>query len=169
MKVYKTKLTFSWASDTPSGISSGNASQIIAKINVTNSANVAYQTATVKYMNFVISSTISNAAGTNRNIKVYKDSVSGTPLRTTIWYAAANLKSLTTSMVDVGFADVEIAAGATKSFFVVYDTTNAIATNSLSIYVDNAATSAVWTDGITANITAADVSTLPLLPKTLTY
>ena len=169
MKVYKTKLTFSWDSNTPSGISSGNASQIIAKINVTNSANVAYQTATVKLMNFVISSTISNAAATNRNIKVYKDSVSGTPLRTTIWYAAANLKSLTTSMVDVGFADVEIAAGATKSFFVVYDTTNAIATNSLSIYVDNAATSAVWTDGITANITAADVSTLPLLPKTLTY
>ncbi|MCX6799558.1 MAG: hypothetical protein NT091_00210, partial [Candidatus Falkowbacteria bacterium] len=161
MTVYRTKLTASWASDTPTGASSGSSAQTIAKINITNAANAGSYSATVSAMNFVISSTIVTAASTHA-LTVYKDAVGGTALATTN-YAASQVFSGTSALPAFTTA-TEIAAGATKLFIVTLNTSDAASTKNLSVYVDT--TGITWTDGTTSN---TNVKSLPLVPKTLTY
>ncbi|OIO52182.1 MAG: hypothetical protein AUJ11_00800 [Parcubacteria group bacterium CG1_02_44_65] len=160
-KAYKTKIIVAWASDTPTGASVGSASQLIGKINVTNVANSGAYSSTVELMNVTISSTINNTAV--RALKIYKDSVSGTALATTNYVAGTSWGA--SAITDANFTDTEIASGATKTFFLVLDTSDAANTKALSINI--AAAQIEWTDGVTASIT--DLSSLPLLSKTFTY
>ncbi len=163
--LYKAKLVTAWSSDTPSGAAGGSAAQTVAKFTITNLANAGTYSATVKSINFDLSTTISNTA--NRALTVYKDSVaSGNILVTTSWLASGNQNFGDTEITDAGFTDVSISSGQTRTFWVVLDTTNAAATKSLSIRIGSS--DIVWTDDATSSITAMDQD-LPLQYKTFTY
>ncbi len=182
--LYRAKLSIAWAGDTPSGASSPNAAQQIAKFNVTNTANAGGYAATVKYLNFALSSTISNTANTNRILTVYKDSVSTTALGSTTYnnlhMATATDSYTNTGFVDGDITDVDISSGGTKLFIVTLDTTPAASTKSLSVTVPNFNASyngdhqgagvfgISWSDGVTTTIVAND-NLLPLTYKTFTY
>jgi len=160
MEVFRTKLTVTWASDTPSGASAGAAAQTIAKINVTNSSNSGNYAATVKNMNFAISSTVT-AAGGSRQLDVYKSALGTTALANTTY---PNINFADSAITEANFTDVEIAAGTTKLFLVTLDTNDATSDENLSIYVDSS--DITWNDGV--NDTTS-IKSLPLTPKTITY
>ncbi len=169
MTVYKTKITVAFASDTPSGTAVGGDDATVARINITNSANAGNYAATIKTLNFAISQTgISNTG--DRELKIYKDSISGGNLLvTTSWLAVGNQNFGDTTIVDAvidgGMTDVEISAGATKLFIITMDTQNAGTNDALSVNV--VADDVEWSDGATGSITT--VNSLPLSAKTLTY
>ncbi len=182
--LYRAKVSIAWASDTPSGVASPSAAQTIAKFVVTNTANVGGYAATVKYLNFALSSTISNTVATDRVLTVYKDSLSTTALGSTT-YNDVSMAVATDSYTNTGFVngditDVEISSGASKTFYVTLDTTPAASTKSLSITIPNfnAAYQGAnqtpgvyglsWSDGVTTTIVAND-NLLPLTYKTFTY
>jgi hypothetical protein len=180
MTVYGTKLTAAWASDTPTGASTPQASQTVAKFVLTNASNVGNYAATVRYLNFAISTQgASKAINTRIDLNVYKDAVnSGNLVGTTSWAASddndlgdtamANTASTLAEGTTFGFTATEIAAGASKTFLVQLDTneTGFAVTESLSINM--AASDIAWRDGVgTSDITT--VNSLPLTSKTLTY
>ncbi|MBI4812717.1 hypothetical protein HY798_04790 [Candidatus Falkowbacteria bacterium] len=169
MTVYKTKVTVAFAADTPSGASVGGDDMTVAKINITNSANTGNYSANIAALNFAISQTdISNTA--DRELKIYKDSISsGNLLVTTNWVAAGNQNFGDTAITDAGMTDVEISAGATKLFIITMDTQNAGTNDKLS--VNMAAGDIIWDDNTdtTGTDDIATVDSLPLTPKTLTY
>lgn len=168
MTAYRTKITVAYASDSPSGASVGQEAPVVMKINITNTANVGNYPATIESLNFAISQTgVSKAAATARELKVYKESVSSGNLVGTTSFAAANNHNLSDSgFTDAGFTNVEIAPGATKTFFVTLDTRDAGADDAISIGLSE--TDVSWTDGSTTGITSVPDS-LPLASKTLTY
>lgn len=165
--LYRAKLSVAWASDTPSGASSGSASQTVAKFVVTNLANSGSYVVTIRYVNFNISTSISNASA-NRALTIYKDSLSTTALGTTSWAVAQSSEAnfADTKFVNSGMTDVEISSGASKTFLVTLDTTNATTGKTLSIQVGSG--DIYWTDGISDNLTSMGTD-LPLLLKTFTY
>jgi hypothetical protein len=167
MTVYRTKVSAAFASDSPTGAGVGNASQVIAKINITNSANVGNHTAIIKYVNLALSTAnISNTA--TRTLTVYKDSTSTTALGTTTFdlsWTPTQANFHNTDMTNAGLTDVEIASGATKLFIFTLDTSDAGTTDSLS--VNMAASDIGWNDS--AGTTITTVNSLPLQAKTLTY
>ncbi|MBA3047311.1 hypothetical protein KKC83_01500 [Patescibacteria group bacterium] len=165
MTVYRTKISVTWASDTPQGSSVGGDDYTVAKINITNSLNAGNYTATIAALNFAISHTgISLTA--NRELKIYKDSITtGNLLETTSWLGSATENFGNTAITDAGMIDAQISAGATKLFIITMDTQDAGSTDSLSINV--ASDDVTWEDSTTSDITS--VNTLPLQPKSLTY
>ena len=170
MTVYRTKLSVAWASDTPSGSAVGMSDATVAKIVVTNSANVGSYAATVKAMNFAISHTgISNTA--TRTLKVYKDTITiGNLVATTSWVASQNFgnTALTNGTSNTtNFVTTEISAGSTKTFIVLVDTSDAGSDDKFSIYMD--ASNMTWNDGTSGSSDITSVNTLPLSAKTLTY
>jgi hypothetical protein len=173
MTVYRTKVSVAWATDTPTGARTGQSAETVAKFNVTNSANVGSYAATIKYINFALSTTISNTA--NRSLKVYKDSItSGNLVATTGWLAAGVQNFGDTALTNgtsnaTNFVDVEIAAGATKLFIVTLDTTDATATGDFSLSVNIADADISWSDSTSTISGAGAVNSLPLEAKTLTY
>ncbi len=172
--LYRAKLTTAWASDTPSGASSPSSAQTIAKFVITNLANSGSYTATVNLVNFNFSTTISAAAGASMSqaMNVYKDSLSTTALATTYWtYTGASTgnpyaMSGNTIITDANFTDVDIAAGASKTFYVTQDTSAAASTKSLSVRI--AGSQVTWTDGVSSSLTVMGQD-LPLQFKTFTY
>jgi len=163
MTVYRTKATIAWAADTPSGSAVGATNAIVAKLVISNSANIGNYKATVEALNFKLVQTgISNTA--NRNMNIYKDSVSTAALATTSWNANENFGN--TSILNENFTDVEIAAGGSKLFIVTLDTVDAGSDDKMSIYIDR--DDVVWSDGATASIDVMP-DHLPLSTKTLTY
>ncbi|MEK9183295.1 MAG: hypothetical protein AAB849_02190 [Patescibacteria group bacterium] len=172
--LYRAKLTTAWATDTPSGASSPSSAQTVAKFVVTNLANSGAYTATVNYVNFDMSTTISQVAGliTPRAINLYKDSLSTTALGTSNFVNTATEGQKqtfgNTAFNDGGMTDVEIASGASKTFYVTLDTTDSASTKTLSIRMGSADIG--WTDGIAAagGITSMSQD-LPLVWKTFTY
>lgn len=163
MTVYATKISVAWASDTPSGtVLAGQSGQIVAKIVVSNTSNVGNYAATVKLMNFTVSSVGLNNA-TAVTMKVYKDSVTtSNQVATTSW--GANVALSDTAITEANFTDVEVAAGSSRTFVVTMDTQRAdTATDSISIGV--AQGGITWSDSKTASITSVD--SLPLTAKTL--
>ncbi|MCG2701052.1 hypothetical protein L6267_02715 [Candidatus Parcubacteria bacterium] len=165
MTVYRTKISVTWASDTPQGSSVGGDDYTVAKINITNSLNAGNYTATIAALNFAISHTgISLTA--DRELKIYKDSITtGNLLETTSWIGSATQNFGNTAITDAGMIDAQISAGATKLFIITMDTQDAGSTDSLSINV--ASDDVTWEDSTTSDITS--VNTLPLQPKSLTY
>jgi len=176
---YRANLSIAWASDSPSGSSSPNSAQTIAKVIVSNLSNAGSYTATVKYLNFSISTTISNTA--NRALKVYKDNLSTTVLATTTFTTGATIAATTgnTNFLDGDFTDVDITGGTSKTFLVTLDTTDAASAKTLSVTLPTSHTSMNsgataygigWTDGVSsATATTVKTGDLPLANKTLTY
>jgi len=181
MTVYGSKLTVAFASDTPSGseYATGGDDQVIAKITVSNAANVGNYAATVKYMNFAISqSGCSRAAATAIQLKVYKNGAvnSANLVATTSWAAAANENIGNTSLTNgssssTNFVSTEISAGGEQTFIVTMETQSlsmSADTGAESISIGMAADDLGWTDGVgSSDITA--VNSLPLTAKTLSY
>lgn len=181
--LYRCKLAIAWAGDTPSGASSPNAMQTIAKFTIENKANAGGYSATVYALNFSISTTISNTA--DRVLTIYKDSLSTTALKTTTFVTGATIANVmgNTNIVDnVTTDDVAISSGASKTFFVTLDTTDAASTKSLSITIPNSHSAMVksgtaptrygilWGDGVSGSTTiVGNDRQLPLAQKTLTY
>lgn len=163
--LYRVKLSTAYASDTPSGAASPSAAQVVMKFVVSNLANVGTYVATVERVNFDLSSTISNTAGT-KQLAVYKDSLATTALVTTNFNANGNENFADTGITDAGFTDVEISSGSSKTFFVTLDTSAAATNKSLSLRIGNNDVS--WTDGVSTGVTVMG-GELPLLFKTFTY
>ena len=165
--LYRAKLTTAWASDTPSGASSPSASQTVAKFVINNLANAGAYTATVNKVDFDLSTTISQAITSNnaRTLTVYKDSLSTTALGST---AAGNATHnfQDTNITESTFTDVDIASGATKTFYVTLDTSDAASAKSLSIRIGSS--DVTWTDGVSSSLTVMGTD-LPLVYKTFTY
>ncbi|MCX6779084.1 MAG: hypothetical protein NTU97_02540 [Candidatus Magasanikbacteria bacterium] len=181
MVLYRAKLAIAWASDAPSGASSPSASQTVAKFVVTNQANAGAYVASVRYVNFGISTTISNSAGVSRILNVYKDSLSTSAIDTTTFTGGASIATNiggTDFNIDGANWNVSVASGASRTFYVTLDTTDAASTKSLSINIPNQGTALggatdtakgfVWSDGVTTTIMASD-NVLPLAYKTFTY
>ncbi|MBI5023208.1 MAG: hypothetical protein HZC05_03565 [Candidatus Magasanikbacteria bacterium] len=180
--LYRAKLAIAWAGDTPSGASSPNAAQTIAKFTITNMANAGGYSATVYAVNFSISTTISNTA--DRVLTIYKDSLSTASLGTTTFVTGATIAKVmgNTNFVDANMTDVAISSGASKTFFVTLDTTDAVSTKSLSVTIPNSHVSMaasgtgatrygiLWGDGVSGSTTiVGNDRQLPLAQKTLTY
>ena len=165
MTVYRTKVTAAWASDSPSGARVGSSAETIAKINIANSANAGNYTATIKYVNLALSTTISNTA--NRAMNVYKDNLSTASLGATSWLAAENRNFSNSEYTDAGLTNVEIAAGATKLFLFTLDTTDGNTAGDFSLSVNMEAGDIGWDDSAGTTITTCN--SLPLISKTLTY
>ena len=165
MTVYRTKVTAAWASDSPSGARVGSSAETIAKINITNSANAGNYTATIKYVNLALSTTISNTA--NRAMNVYKDNLSTASLGATSWLATENRNFSNSEYTDAGLTNVEIAAGATKLFLFTLDTTDGNTAGDFSLSVNMEAGDIGWDDSAGTTITTCN--SLPLISKTLTY
>ncbi|HBV58351.1 MAG TPA: hypothetical protein DEB73_03795 [Candidatus Magasanikbacteria bacterium] len=180
--LYRVKLAIAWASDAPSGASSPNAAQTIAKFTIQNMANAGGYVATVFAVNFSISTTISNTA--DRVLTIYKDSLSTASLGTTTFITGATIAKVmgNTNFVDGNMTNVEISSGSSKTFFVTLDTTDAASTKSLSITIPNSHVSMavsgtgatrygiLWGDGVSGSTTiVGNDRQLPLAQKTLTY
>jgi len=165
MTVYRTKVTAAWASDTPSGTSIGDAAQVIAKLNITNSANAGSHTATIKNINLALTTSISNDS--NRNLNIYKDSVTTTTLKQTGWLAAGVQNFGNTAITDM--TDVEISSGETKLFIVTLDTQDANDPTSGTklLGVNFAAGDIEWDDS--AGTTLSTCNSLPLGSKSFSY
>ncbi|MBI5729477.1 MAG: hypothetical protein HY983_04550 [Candidatus Magasanikbacteria bacterium] len=164
LTLYRQKLTVAWIPDSPTGASAPSASQVVGKIMITNLANAGLYMAQIKYMNPELISTFSMASGT-RYLTVYKDNLTTTPLGQVVWSAAPG-KAQLASFTDSAMTDVDISAGASKTFFITLDTTDATANGLLSIRLPPAGIH--WTDGVTSDITAMG-GDLPLVYRTMNY
>jgi hypothetical protein len=178
LTTYKTKITVAHAAGAPSGARSAGTDSVVAMFVVSNSANVSGQEALVRSMDLAISTSISQAAGTTRYVKIYRDSVSsGNLLITTGLVGTEGQAGLlgsarneaTNPVFQLGtdnFTAVSIDAGASRTFIVTLDTNDA-AVGSKTLTVGLAAGDLAWSDGYSSQLTAVD--SLPLTGKTLTY
>ncbi len=173
--LYRARLSVAWAESSKAGLASvgRGPNEELGRFVITNTANgTGNFSAYVKYIDFNITTTISNTA--NRTLKVYADSISSagnnTGLRaTTQWYASGNQNFADTAMTDNGFTDVEIESGKSKTFIVTMDLTDATpasgnATRTLSLGLPNA--SIHWSDGISDT---TKMSELPMQPRTFVF
>lgn len=178
LSVYKTKLTVAHAANAPSGAASKGTGQVVAKFVVSNSANVNNQAASISSMDLAISTSISQAAGSTRNVKIYKtESLTTANLLITsalagtsngVCVLGGSRDESTCPLFTVGthtFTTVSVEAGTSQTFTVTLDSNDAAANNTLTVGL---ATGDIgWTDGYTANLSTVD--SLPLTGKTLTY
>jgi hypothetical protein len=166
--VYRTLVLAAWASDTPNGASSAATGQLIAKVNLTNTANAGNYAATIYSINLALSATGFTSATTQRNLKIYKDSLATTPLATTYFGGDSAINPQDTSFPQLtSFTNQQIGANSTKTFFVTLDTNDAATNANLSVYVDS--TDIYWGDGSGASGITYAIATLPLQSKTFTY
>lgn len=179
LSVLKTKLTVAHAANAPSGAASKGTGQVVAKFVVSNSANVNNQAATISTMDLAISTSISQAAGSTRNVKIYKtESLTSANLLVSTVLAGAGGQTVllgasrdesTYPLFRVGTdnftTNVAIEAGTSQTFTVTLDSNDAAANNTLTVGL--AAGDIGWTDGYTQGLSTVD--SLPLVGKTLTY
>lgn len=179
MTAYKTKLTVAHAANAPTGAASKGTDQVVAKFVVSNSTNVNNQAATINDMDLAISTSISQAAGSTRTVKIYKTeqlnsdnllattSLGGSDAQTCLFGSSRDESAcpVFSFSADAAFTDVTIEAGTSQTFTVTVDTNDAASNNTLTVGL--AAGDIKWTDGYTAGITS--VNSLPLAGKTLTY
>lgn len=128
--VYRTKLTVAYASDSPSGSSSGATGQVVAKYVVSNSANAGNYDATLNLFGQTISSTIALTAETTRDVKIYKDSITSGNLLATVTYDTSDVSSaLCTPSATLSCIDSGAGGDTTEDRF---GATNADTTNGLT-------------------------------------
>ncbi len=167
--VYRTKLVVMWAADTPTGFSAPASGQVIGKFIVNNFANNGNYNATVRATNVNLSSNRIVAAQP-RTLNIYRDSLQSVILATTQFQGVVSGNS---GFEDRSFGDVEISSGANKTFFVTFDTIDALANQALLVNVPWSVNEVkyfglLWSDGVVHDIVASD-NGLPLAPKTLVY
>lgn len=170
--VFRTKLTIAHSGRLAGGTAAPSGEQQVAEFRVSNAANAANTPATLELMNLDIGSTISAAAGSARNIRLYVDSVSPT---TRIYSTPTTLTGgsgyVDTVVADGSTTDYSIAAGGSRLFVVTVDTTPATANQTLTIgldvddieWGDNPIGSSDGTDSIT------EVESLPVAGVTWRY
>jgi hypothetical protein len=180
LSVLKTKITVAHAAGAPTGNQSAGPDSVVAAFVVSNSANSNGQAAFISSMDLKISTSISSPVGSPvRYVKIYQDSVSsGSPLITTGLVGTEGQKGLLGPLRDESTNPVfrlgtdnfstasQIDAGASRTFYVTLDTSDA-SVGSKTLTVGLAADDILWTDGYTAGLTS--VNSLPLAGKTLTY
>ena len=167
MTSYRTKISVAFADDSPSGSAVGGDDAIVAKIRITNSANVGNYDAVIESLNLALSQTgISAAAGSSRELKIYKDSVTVANLLVNTNFGTPSRNIEDSNITTAGMTDVSIAAGASKTFIVTLDTQDAGSDDKLSVGV--AAGDVSWSDGVSTGITSVPDS-LPLIPRNLSY
>lgn len=178
LTVLKTKITVAHAANAPSGAASKGADQVVAKFVVSNSANVNGQDASINSMDLAISTSISQATGSTRYVKIYKTEMvtDANLLITTALAGTSNATCILGGSRDESscplfalgthtFTVVPIAAGTSQTFTVTLDSNDAAANNTLTVGLR--AGDIGWTDGYTANLSS--VNSLPITGKTLTY
>lgn len=170
--VFRTKITVAHSGRLAGGTASPSGEQSVAEFRVSNTANAANTPATLELMNLDIGSTISAAAGSTRNIRLYVDSVSPT---TRVYSTPTDLTGgsgyVDTVVADGGATDYEISGGSSRLFVVTVDTTPAAVNNTLNIgldvgdieWGDNPIGSSEGTDSIT------EVESLPVPGITWRY
>ena len=169
MTVYRTRPTVTWASDTPQGDNQLVATddEVVAKFNVTNSANEGSHDTIVNNINFGISSTGVGALGSARTLTIYKDSVSASNIVATTDFPSGGsfgdtAMTMLSSPVTIG---ATTSTGVTQLFIVTLDTSDASADgDKISINIEQG--DIEWSDGVTA--TSSTVIDLPLQGKTIT-
>ena len=178
LTTYKTKLTVAHAANAPSGASSKSATQTVAKFVVSNSANVNNQAADISSMDLSVATSISQAAGNDIAVSIYKtESLVSSNLLISTSLVAGGTQALTlgasrsegaNALFIIGtntFTTVSIEPGTSQTFTVVMETSDASANNTLTVGL--AAGDLGWSDGYSARLTSVD--SLPLTGKTLTY
>jgi hypothetical protein len=178
LTTYKTKLTVAHAANAPSGASSKSATQTVAKFVVSNSANVNNQAADISSMDLSVATSISQAAGNDIAVSIYKtESLVSSNLLISTSLVAGGSQTLTlgasrsegaNALFIIGtntFTTVSIEPGTSQTFTVVMETSDASANNTLTVGL--AAGDLGWSDGYSARLTSVD--SLPLTGKTLTY
>ncbi len=178
LTTFKTKITVAHAANAPSGASSKSAAQTVAKFVISNSANVNNQAATIRAMDFTVATSISQAAGNDIAVSLYKtESLVTANLIISTSLVGAGSQTLTlgasrsegaNALFIVGtntFTTVSIEPGTSQTFTVVMETSDAAANNTLTVGLASGDIS--WSDGYAASITTVD--SLPVSGKTLTY
>ncbi|HBF67174.1 MAG: hypothetical protein UX39_C0002G0028 [Candidatus Magasanikbacteria bacterium GW2011_GWA2_46_17] len=167
MTIYRTKLGLRWAADTPSRAVNGASEQTVAKIVVSNTANVGSYDATLITLDVTLNGTFRHTEP--RRVRAYKDAiVSANQVAENTWAAGSTYEGSTGfESSNRIFNDTLIAAGASRTFIITADTTDATINSRLTVRVNQG--QVVWSDGILTNI--KEVNSIPLSPEvqTLTY
>jgi len=192
MTIYRTKIAAAMASDTASGPATPSATHQIAKFVVSNEANDGSYSANVNGMVITINATnLTENATASRTFTLYKDSVnssnkvaeatlsslSGGVYGGTITFGAATTTTTFsgyTVTANSNFVSTEIAAGGSKTFILVADTTTPKAVNTATSYINPTIKAAgiTWADGDTStgtSITVVDTLPLDSSSKTLSW
>jgi len=169
MDVFRTKITIAKASDAPSGLSSGGSAQTVAKFVVTNAANVDSQAATLNFMNLSVGTSISNThTAASTDVELYVDSTaSGNLIASSNGCTTASTicNYSDTQWTDAQVTNEDIAAGASRTFIVTMNTSDAGSQKNLTVGLANG--DILWYDGVTSSITIVD--SLPVTGNTLSY
>ncbi len=179
MTTFRTKISLAHAATAPSGASSANAAQTVAKFVVSNTANVNGAAAIVSLINVDVATSISMAAATARLIKMYKtenliasnqvgansDLNLTANARVCVPGTTAYVAATCGTWALANFTAVTIEAGTSQTFVTTFDTSDAASAKTLTVGAQ--AGTVTWSDGYTAGIITVDG--LPLSGKTLTY
>ena len=139
--------------------------QVIGKILISNLANAGLYMAQIKYFNVELISTFATVSGA-RYLNIYKDNISTTALGQAVWNATPEVSQIVNISDSAITKNVDIAAGASKTFYITLDTTDAAVGSSLSIRLPQGGIH--WSDGLVDDISAMG-NDLPLIYKTINY
>ncbi|MBI4239534.1 hypothetical protein HY620_00920 [Candidatus Uhrbacteria bacterium] len=158
--IYRSKLSVAYGADSPSGASSGQSGQLVAKMVFTNTSPGGYDITLAKYKPDLASTITIPAAAANsttlRDVIIYRDSIATAnalaTLRfctrstvacaasagtvTVVGYGDNATGSFTTSNVaEAAFTDLVISAGQSRTLWITADTPDAVAGRSFSVNV----------------------------------
>ena len=153
--VYRTKPTFTLNSTSPSGTAVGSVSQTLIKVDV--SADAANDVI-IESIAFTVSSNEATLIANGKDYKLYD------------WNDAqlGSTADLTSGVATFGSLTLTIPAGTTKTIYVKGDTSTAVDTDSLQVYI-NASEDITWHDGIASETNSALNKTIPLYGGTFSY
>ncbi len=176
-RVVRSKLTLKTASDSPSGLQTGNASAIVAKFTASNESPGGFS---AKLTDLAVNLTNNFTGNATDSVTIYLNTanVSGNELgRSATAAQPPNVALGAWSVGSFGDAnpvanslkDTDISAGGSVTLFVVANTTGATAGKTLSVSIPG--TSGVsWEDGIsTAANFITTVDNMPVNANTLNY
>ncbi|MHA1482601.1 MAG: hypothetical protein ACTSQA_04085 [Candidatus Heimdallarchaeaceae archaeon] len=169
---YKTKVTVAVNSETPVGAKFAGTSKHVLYFDVTNDgAFDAYLNAVTFGIDFV-TGTGSATATADRVFHIY-DSIDITTSLGNGTIATGDAISTTTLAIDIS-TDHAIPAGATKTFYVIGDTSDCGATSGssagsqLSFYISTGS-NLNWDDDVSTAVESTRTKTFPITGETLTY
>ncbi|MHA1169250.1 MAG: hypothetical protein ACTSRU_15595, partial [Candidatus Hodarchaeales archaeon] len=170
---YKTKVTVAVNTDTPSGSAIGGAGKHVMYIDVTNDgAFDAYATSIAFTISYDAGTSGESTSSATRTYNLYDKIDLSTSLATDNIAVGENPATTTLTFADIGSDTYgyAIPAGTTKTFYLVGDTgfcASGTSGSRLQFYI-NASADFIWSDGMTASITALN-KTFPAYGGTLTY
>ncbi|MHA1482288.1 MAG: hypothetical protein ACTSQA_02480, partial [Candidatus Heimdallarchaeaceae archaeon] len=172
MYTYKTKVTVAVNSGTPSGASYAGTGRHVLYFDVTNDGAFDAELNAVTFGIDFVTGTGSATATGDVLFKIYDSIDTATALGTGTIADGQDI-STTTLAIDLS-PDYAIPAGATKTFYIIGDTTDCGATSGssagsqLRFYI-NAGTDFNWDDKVSTAVETARTKTFPVYGETLTY